>query len=325
MRGRDGNAHRGELAKGMLPMISHLGAMPSRGRRRAARAAPARAARLPRQLHRHHLDRGRRHRHRRAARGAQRGLDREAALRPDRRQQPGQLQHLQRPQLRLPRPRRPRRSATGCAAGRCDGTDAVDSLVAVGGAIAAARRGEGPQMVVASLLRLAGHGSHDDARYMPAELKARFGDGVELAQAAALAEGVIDQAGLDALLEELRALVRSAADTARAEADPDPERRRLARPQHARPARRRRSRDAWRPGRDHVVRRGDPRRARRRPARRSARVHLRPGHRRQLRRRVQGHQGARPSCTRNASSTRRSARTPSPAWRSAPPSTACAR
>jgi pyruvate dehydrogenase E1 component alpha subunit/2-oxoisovalerate dehydrogenase E1 component alpha subunit len=42
----------------------------------------------------------------------------------------------------------------------------------VGGrAIARARAGHGPQLVVADLLRLCGHGEHDDAGYITPELK----------------------------------------------------------------------------------------------------------------------------------------------------------
>lgn len=47
-----------------------------------------------------------------------------------------------------------------------DGTDLEECLRVVGQAVHAARRGEGPQLVVASLLRLVGHGEHDDASYV---------------------------------------------------------------------------------------------------------------------------------------------------------------
>ena len=36
-----------------------------------------------------------------------------------------------------------------------------------------ARAGRPPQLVVASVLRLAGHGEHDDASYVPTEMKGR--------------------------------------------------------------------------------------------------------------------------------------------------------
>jgi len=54
---------------------------------------------------------------------------------------------------------------------RVDGTDLNDCLAKVGGAVAAARAGGGPQLVVAKLLRLVGHGEHDDANYVDTVLK----------------------------------------------------------------------------------------------------------------------------------------------------------
>ena len=53
-----------------------------------------------------------------------------------------------------------------------DGTDLEACLQTVGEAVARARQGLGPQMVVARLLRLCGHGEHDDASYIDARLKA---------------------------------------------------------------------------------------------------------------------------------------------------------
>lgn len=52
-----------------------------------------------------------------------------------------------------------------------DGTDLDACLKTVGQAVARARAGRGPQMVVASLLRLCGHGEHDDAGYVDPALK----------------------------------------------------------------------------------------------------------------------------------------------------------
>jgi len=53
-----------------------------------------------------------------------------------------------------------------------DGTDLSACLKIVGDAIARARDGRGPQLIVARLLRLCGHGEHDDAGYVDAKLKA---------------------------------------------------------------------------------------------------------------------------------------------------------
>ena len=52
-----------------------------------------------------------------------------------------------------------------------DGTDLAACLKVVGDAVAKARAGQGPQMIVARLLRLCGHGEHDDAQYVDAKLK----------------------------------------------------------------------------------------------------------------------------------------------------------
>lgn len=52
-----------------------------------------------------------------------------------------------------------------------DGTDLSECLKVVGQAIANARNGDGPQFVVAELLRLCGHGEHDDASYVDQQVK----------------------------------------------------------------------------------------------------------------------------------------------------------
>ncbi|MFV0415153.1 MAG: thiamine pyrophosphate-dependent dehydrogenase E1 component subunit alpha [Chthoniobacterales bacterium] len=56
---------------------------------------------------------------------------------------------------------------------RADGVDLGSCLVTVGAAVQDARDGQGPQMVVADLLRLTGHGEHDDARYVDSKLKTK--------------------------------------------------------------------------------------------------------------------------------------------------------
>ncbi len=79
----------------------------------------------------------------------------------------------------------------GCGAYTCDGTDFDACRTTVEAAVSAARAGHGPQMVVASLLRLAGHGEHDDNSYIGSDLRTRFGDCVTLAEARLTAEGVV--------------------------------------------------------------------------------------------------------------------------------------
>src|SRR5437899_1939084 len=56
----------------------------------------------------------------------------------------------------------------GCS---IDGTDLSKCLEVIGGAVQRARAGRPPQLVVASVLRLSGHGEHDDASYVPEEVK----------------------------------------------------------------------------------------------------------------------------------------------------------
>jgi pyruvate dehydrogenase E1 component alpha subunit/2-oxoisovalerate dehydrogenase E1 component alpha subunit len=59
----------------------------------------------------------------------------------------------------------------GIEAQTVDGTDLGACLRIVGAAADKARAGHGPQIVVANLLRLCGHGEHDDASYIDPKLK----------------------------------------------------------------------------------------------------------------------------------------------------------
>jgi acetoin:2,6-dichlorophenolindophenol oxidoreductase subunit alpha len=52
-----------------------------------------------------------------------------------------------------------------------DGTDLANCLDVIGSAVKRARAGRPPQLVVAQILRLAGHGEHDDASYVTEEIK----------------------------------------------------------------------------------------------------------------------------------------------------------
>lgn len=59
----------------------------------------------------------------------------------------------------------------GIAGHSVDGTDLEACVEVFGRAVAAARAGEGPQLVVGSMLRLCGHGEHDDSSYIPESLR----------------------------------------------------------------------------------------------------------------------------------------------------------
>jgi pyruvate dehydrogenase E1 component alpha subunit/2-oxoisovalerate dehydrogenase E1 component alpha subunit len=59
----------------------------------------------------------------------------------------------------------------GVAVHEVDGVDLEACLGVLGQAVKAAREGQGPQMVVAEVLRLVGHGEHDDFSYLDPALK----------------------------------------------------------------------------------------------------------------------------------------------------------
>jgi TPP-dependent pyruvate/acetoin dehydrogenase alpha subunit len=93
-----------------------------------------------------------------------------------------------------------------------------------GRAVAAARAGGGPQLVVARLLRMCGHGEHDDASYINVELKqsATGRDCLRFAEETLLAEGWTNTAALEALRAEIVQQVEEALATVQREPPPDP-------------------------------------------------------------------------------------------------------
>jgi acetoin:2,6-dichlorophenolindophenol oxidoreductase subunit alpha len=66
---------------------------------------------------------------------------------------------------------RERAAGYGIAGHDVDGTNLADCLRVVGEAVARARADEGPQLIVAQLLRLCGHGEHDDSSYIDPSLR----------------------------------------------------------------------------------------------------------------------------------------------------------
>ena len=64
-----------------------------------------------------------------------------------------------------------RAAGYGIGGHEVDGTDMLACVRVIGEAVRRAREGGGPQMVVANLLRLTGHGEHDDASYVPEGLR----------------------------------------------------------------------------------------------------------------------------------------------------------
>jgi TPP-dependent pyruvate/acetoin dehydrogenase alpha subunit len=64
-----------------------------------------------------------------------------------------------------------RARAYGCFGESVDGTDVLAVYEATRQAIERARAGQGPTLIEAEMLRRASHAEHDDARYVPAELR----------------------------------------------------------------------------------------------------------------------------------------------------------
>jgi pyruvate dehydrogenase E1 component alpha subunit/2-oxoisovalerate dehydrogenase E1 component alpha subunit len=105
---------------------------------------------------------------------------------------------------------------------RLDGTDLAACLDVIGGAVARARAGGPPQLVVASLLRLSGHGEHDDASYVPAEMKKErwAQDCVALTEHLIVKKSWLDADTLKQWRAEISGEVNQAVETAQREAAP---------------------------------------------------------------------------------------------------------
>jgi len=105
-----------------------------------------------------------------------------------------------------------------------DGTDLVACLKVVTDAVSQARAGGGPQMVVASLLRLCGHGEHDDASYIDPKLKqsAAGRDCLKVAEGYLLDNNWADAQTLAAWRNEVVQKVEESVAKVQREPGPDP-------------------------------------------------------------------------------------------------------
>jgi acetoin:2,6-dichlorophenolindophenol oxidoreductase subunit alpha len=105
-----------------------------------------------------------------------------------------------------------------------DGTDFAACIQVVGQAVARARQGGGPQMIVANLLRLCGHGEHDKADYVDPKLKnSPLGrDCLKVAEEFLLRQKWTDASRLAALREEIVHEIETAVAQVQREPAPDP-------------------------------------------------------------------------------------------------------
>lgn len=105
-----------------------------------------------------------------------------------------------------------------------DGLNLREALGTFRTAIERARGGHGPQMVVGTLLRLNGHGEHDDASYVPDELRnSRLGqDCLILARKHLIENEGLTEAECAAIDEDAVRQVADALSVAQREETPDP-------------------------------------------------------------------------------------------------------
>jgi len=166
MKGRDGNIHRGDLSRGILPMISHLGAMVS------TLAGVLMAKRMKGEKGKVGLTC--------AGDGATSTGSFHEGL---------NLAAVERLPLVVvvadngyaystPNERQfacadlvDRAKGYGVQGHSVDGTDPWACAEVLQGAVDRARGGEGPQLVVGKLLRLCGHGEHDDGLYVDSKIQ----------------------------------------------------------------------------------------------------------------------------------------------------------
>jgi acetoin:2,6-dichlorophenolindophenol oxidoreductase subunit alpha len=104
-----------------------------------------------------------------------------------------------------------------------EGTDLNTCLEVIESAVKRARAGRPPQLVVASVLRLSGHGEHDDASYVTDEIKRQpfAQDCLKLTERKIIDLGLADAGTLQSWKDDARKQVDEAIATAQTEPAPD--------------------------------------------------------------------------------------------------------
>ncbi|MEW6156716.1 MAG: thiamine pyrophosphate-dependent dehydrogenase E1 component subunit alpha [Verrucomicrobiota bacterium] len=219
MRGRDGNVHRGRPRDGLLPMISHLGAMISvvNGALMAKRFQG-----IEQVVGATCIGEG----------GSSTGAFHEALNQAAVEKLPlivvlaNNQYAYSTPTSRQFACRSLVERAAGYGMGGCeiDGTDLRVTLDALGRAIQLARSGGGPQLIVANLLRLCGHGEHDDSSYIDSNLRqSPLGrDCLRVAEEFIFEQQWADRATLEEWRQEETMKVEEAVATVQREGSPDP-------------------------------------------------------------------------------------------------------
>lgn len=220
MRGRDGNVHRGRPKEGMPAMISHLGSLPSvvAGMLFARRLQ----GRLGDGIGATSIGEG----------GTSTGAFHEAMNLSSVEKLPlvvavaNNLYAYSTPNERqfACEDLAQRAQGYGIDGYSVDGTDLVACLLTFEKAVKRAREGHGPQLVVGTMLRLTGHGEHDDASYIPEELRLSHAgrDCLLVAEKLAIEKGWIEPKELEKWRVECRQEVDQALAVASKEPTPDP-------------------------------------------------------------------------------------------------------
>jgi pyruvate dehydrogenase E1 component alpha subunit/2-oxoisovalerate dehydrogenase E1 component alpha subunit len=219
MRARDGNVHRGRPREGMLPMISHLGAMVAvvNGMLLARRMKGESGSVGVSCLGDGATSTGSFHEALNQA--AIEGLPLVLVV-------ANNCYAYSTPNARqfACRDLVDRAAGYGVAGHSVDGTDLAECVQVVFEAVRRAREGGGPQLVVAQLLRLCGHGEHDDASYVAAHMKESVAgrDCLRVAEERILLESWAERGVLDGWRMEQVKHVEEVVAKVQREPGPDP-------------------------------------------------------------------------------------------------------
>lgn len=219
MRGRDGNVHRGRPRQGQLVMISHLGAMISvvNGALFARRMKGIQGVVGVASIGDGATSTGAFHEALNQAAVEKLPLVLVVANNQYAYSTPNSLQFACKSLL-------DRAAGYGVEGHNVDGTELLACLNVVGEAVRRARKGHGPQLVIARLLRLCGHGEHDAAEYVDAKLKGSSvgHDCLKVAEEFLLRLNWSDEAELARWRAEATQTVEEAVAKVQREPSPDP-------------------------------------------------------------------------------------------------------
>ena len=219
MRGRDGNVHRGRPKEGLLPMISHLGAMISvvNGALMARRFKGISETVGATCVGEGATSTGAWHEALNQAAVERLPLVLVVANNHYAYSTPTERQFACESLV-------DRARGYGVEGHSVDGTSLSACLETVGEAVRRARAGEGPQLIIGQLLRLCGHGEHDVADYVDRQLKASpvGRDCLEVATQFVVAQNWGSSATVDSWRQEAVAKVEEAVARVQREPGPDP-------------------------------------------------------------------------------------------------------